>query len=224
MGEMTAEVPAGEVVDAATPDEPVVVEVPAREGEAIVQAATEGEPAKPDLDAYDRETVRLVNVQEQAVAEAEAAFVNARERAADLKKMFEAKQSDLRGLIRRRKEFRGKPEQKTLVDDIAPPDEGNEPHPADIPPTPVEAKDESWKAVPLSEWVKFGATEKDIQCLADNNPPITTVGELAAFIVPNPANPGFAKKLTDIKNVGEKRAERLQEAEAKFWAFWASRA
>ena len=215
-GTAVSEPEAGEIVDADYTVEEVRIEgeiVAGDEPEAdepVVVEATE----KPDLDAYDRETVSLVEAAAREADEAEARHLAAKERAAMLKKDFEAMSDRLLALIRARKENRGKPVQKTLVSDLPEPDGAEGETEGETP----KAEDEAWRQVPLSEWVNFGATEKDIELLAQHVPAIVTVGDLADFTRPPAGNPDGGKRLSDIKGYGKARIDRVSEAEPKFWA------
>jgi hypothetical protein len=70
---------------------------------------------------------------------------------------------------------------------------------------------EEWKSVLLTALVEFGAPEKVIAKIAEENE-IHTFGDYAAFT----AQPG--QRITDLAGVGEATAEKLQDAEMKFWA------
>jgi hypothetical protein len=70
---------------------------------------------------------------------------------------------------------------------------------------------EEWKSVLLTALVEFGALEKVIAKIAEENE-IHTFGDYAAFT----AQPG--QRITDLAGVGEATAEKLQDAEMKFWA------
>lgn len=70
----------------------------------------------------------------------------------------------------------------------------------------VEVEDESWKGTPLTE---LSIPSKILDHLAEGR--LTTLGELATF-TSDPFN-----KLTDLKGIGEKAAEKVEAALEKFW-------
>lgn len=70
----------------------------------------------------------------------------------------------------------------------------------------VEVEDESWKGTPLTE---LSIPSKLLDHLAEGR--LTTLGELATF-TSDPFN-----KLTDLKGIGEKAAEKVDAALEKFW-------
>lgn len=76
--------------------------------------------------------------------------------------------------------------------------------------TEPATEDDSWKAVPLTD---LGITTLAAK-LAEAG--ISTVGELAAYTEPNAS--GYAKRLSDIKGIGGKKCELVEEALTKFWS------
>lgn len=65
---------------------------------------------------------------------------------------------------------------------------------------------EAWKSVPISS---LDLPTSLVEILTEDNS-IGTIGELAAWTT--------WKRLTDLKKVGESKAEKIEEALAKFWA------
>lgn len=53
----------------------------------------------------------------------------------------------------------------------------------------------------------------------DGQHPIKTVGDLSKFSEPSAS--GWTRKLADLKGVGPGGADRIGEAETKFWKWWA---
>lgn len=72
---------------------------------------------------------------------------------------------------------------------------------------------DGWQDVPLSEALA-GVPASVIEALAEAN--LTTVGELADWI----AADGGRHRLTDIKGIGEAKAEQIQQALEAFWVRW----
>jgi hypothetical protein len=81
----------------------------------------------------------------------------------------------------------------------------------DVLTSAAPVANEDWKLVLLTALVEFGAPEKVVAKIAEENQ-IRTFGEYAEFT----AQPG--RRLTDLAGVGEATAEKLQDAEMKFWA------
>jgi hypothetical protein len=84
----------------------------------------------------------------------------------------------------------------------------------------ADADPQLWQMFPLARWAGLGATEGDVAKLADGRfkssgiaRPIETVGDLAAF-----SQDG--NQLTDLKGLGAEAADRLSEAETRFWKAW----
>lgn len=93
----------------------------------------------------------------------------------------------------------------------------------DEQPQPVP--EDLWRAYPIERWTRFGLTSKDVDKLAageikkeTGRSPIVTVGDLSNFSAPG-AN-GWTRKLADIKGIGAAGADRISEAEARFWKEW----
>lgn len=171
-----------------------------------------------NLADYDQRTVELIDAAEREVAEAEMNWTIAAEQAKELKKTLEASQSELRALIRDRRESRGKKPELNLftgADQETPAGQSENP------------ESESWKEFPLARWVKYGLTESDVKKLAGcvvkrtgEAFPIRTVGDLNRFVQPNISMPEFSRGFADVKGFGLAAADRLSDAEAKFWEDW----
>jgi hypothetical protein len=85
--------------------------------------------------------------------------------------------------------------------------------------------DHLWRDYPIAEWVRFGITPKDVEKLAagevkreTGRSPINTVGDLSNFTQPTAS--GYTRGYADIKGLGPAGADRISEAETKFWAWW----
>lgn len=166
-----------------------------------------------ELRRYDEATRELIDEMEQEVREDEQAWNHAKARAAELKKVYERKVVELRQLIQRRRENRGKPPEKTLFTGV----EGeivDAEFEYSVPAAdPLESL---WRDYPLDRWTAFGLSEKQIEKLQAAG--LSTVGELADYSQPNGS--GYCKKFTDIKGVGKALAEKIEEANLGFWAEW----
>lgn len=82
-----------------------------------------------------------------------------------------------------------------------------------------------WREYPLERWTRFGITDKDVAKLADGvvkresgNRPLKTVGDLSNFT--QPTSSGYTRQYADIKGIGPGGADRISDAETKFWAWW----
>lgn len=178
------------------------------------------------LRVYDRETVQLVEEEEQHVSRLEGEYEDKKEAAAEAKKEFEKAEAALRKLIRDRREDRGQPNllDKPIDDDIP---AAQAPAPA---PTGQPSGDygELWQKFPMefSRWERWGLTAKDIEKLnggeTKNNGvcPILLFGDVSRFCQPNPANPSYTRSLKDFKGFGDKGAQRCADAELEFWKWW----
>lgn len=92
-------------------------------------------------------------------------------------------------------------------------------------PAPNPIPDDLWREYPVAAWVKFGLTEKDVEKLAageikreTGRSPIVTVGDLSDFS--KPSVNGWTRKLADIKGIGPGGADRISDAETRFWGWW----
>ena len=90
---------------------------------------------------------------------------------------------------------------------------------------PATVPEDLWKAYPIDRWARFGLAPKDIEKMAageikkeTGRSPITTVGDLSNFTAPSAS--GWTRKLADIKGVGPGGADRISDAETRFWAWW----
>jgi hypothetical protein len=84
---------------------------------------------------------------------------------------------------------------------------------------------ELWRSYPIQNWTRFGCTDKDVQKMAagevkreTGRRPIRTVGDLADFSTPTAS--GYSRQYADIKGIGPGGADRISEAETRFWAWW----
>jgi hypothetical protein len=207
-------------------------------------------PSHPaNLARYDAETVQFVVEAERRCSEAEYEYEDAKDQAAELKKNFEKKREELCALIRQRRESRGKPVQKTLLDGVRdtphePAADCDGPEPADLSLVGVsddrEAEAPAADPIPvdlherfpiggdyLPKWLEWGLTRKDVEKLNegavkkdDRCQPLTNLGDVVRFITPNPSNPSFARSLADVKGFGPKGFERWETAHAAFWGWW----
>ncbi|AMV23444.1 hypothetical protein VT84_03475 [Gemmata sp. SH-PL17] len=89
----------------------------------------------------------------------------------------------------------------------------------------VDVTESLWREYPIVRWNRFGISAKDIEKLEaggvkrESQPmPIRTVGDLSNFSTPT-AN-GYSRKYADIKGIGEAGADRISEAEMRFWSWW----
>jgi len=94
-------------------------------------------------------------------------------------------------------------------------------------PAAIEPPAELWREYPIERWMTFGLTAKDVEKLASGESkdgrghPILTVGDLNRYVTPNPVGaPDFTRGYADIKGIGRGGADRISEAETKFWAYW----
>ena len=119
----------------------------------------------------------------------------AKENASDCKKEYDESVTELLALIRSRV-------QPTLFQDL--PAEGEA----------VKADDESWwRDKSVEELEPYGVSERVAGLLLAAG--ITNLGDLADYTKPSPT--GFMPKLTDIKGIGEKTAEKIEEASADWF-------
>lgn len=70
-----------------------------------------------------------------------------------------------------------------------------------------ETADESWR---LETLASLGLPKKLLEKLAENDPPLQTVGDVSDWIDAD-------KRLTDIKGVGQAKAELIEQALEEFW-------
>jgi hypothetical protein len=77
---------------------------------------------------------------------------------------------------------------------------------------------ELWRQFPLERFTQFGLAKSVIAKLAEASPPILTQGDLADYSKPGPT--GWTKPLVDIPGIGKGKAEKIEDAGIKFWAWW----
>jgi hypothetical protein len=82
-----------------------------------------------------------------------------------------------------------------------------------------------WREYPISRWTRFGMTAKDVEKLAEGNvkresgrTPVETVGDLSNFSTPTAG--GYSRKYADVKGIGAAGADRISDAETRFWGWW----
>lgn len=201
------------------------------------------------LDRFDIETTRLVTESEIEASKLWEEYEELHGKASLKKKEAEAADEELKKLIRSRaKERVGEGEQnlfsKPVRDDEA--DDTSyrvgkqEPeNVGTVAPTPTASGGiiypdtpdrwpNLWMEFPIeaARWGDWGLGVKDVEKLnagitkESGTHPMATMGDVQRFITPNPANPGFARTIKDIKGFGEAAMKRWAEAELKFWAWW----
>jgi hypothetical protein len=91
-------------------------------------------------------------------------------------------------------------------------------------PEPIDLED-LWRAYPIERWTRFGLTAKDVEKLAagevkreSDRRPVRTVGDLSNFSAPTSG--GYSRQYADIKGIGTAGADRLSDAETRFWQWW----
>jgi hypothetical protein len=96
---------------------------------------------------------------------------------------------------------------------------------AETAPPAADVTENLWREYPIVRWNNFGISAKDIEKLEagaikrETQPmPIRTVGDLSNFSKPT-AN-GYSRKYADIKGIGEAGADRISDAEMRFWSWW----
>jgi hypothetical protein len=185
--------------------------------------------ASPDaLARHDYETQKLTRELREEIDTFESTWLSLKKKTGDAKKALEAKATELFNLVESRGAERGKApkpnlfqkaEQATLdaamKADNAKVAESKDWFPADL-----------WEKFPIARFVDFGLTKSDVEKLEAGDMkqgmsgigPISTMGAMSNFT--RPAANGWARKLTDLKGVGQSTLDRYSEAETKFWAAW----
>lgn len=183
-------------------------------------------PSPSELAAFDAETSRLVGKAMDEIDEAQKEFDEVNSEAKAAKVRWQGLVEQQHKLIRERREIRGKPIQRTLLD-YAPPtvnEVSTAPLQATTEPDPLE---NLWREFPLDRFTIWGMTDNDVKRLAEGQRkkfdphPIATIGQLADFSS-NTANPGFENRLTDFKGIGTTGADRITQATDHFWSWWRS--
>jgi hypothetical protein len=92
-------------------------------------------------------------------------------------------------------------------------------------PDPAAIPEELWREYPIERWTRFGLTAKDVEKLAagevkreSDRRPVRTVGDLSNFSAPTSG--GYSRQYADIKGIGTAGADRLSDAETRFWQWW----
>lgn len=186
-------------------------------------------PTPSELAAFDAETSRLIGISMDKIDAAQKEFEALNSEAKAAKTMWQGLVEEQHKLIRERRETRGKPIQKTLLDYAAsreePPVAGMAPIPVPVAGNPLE---HLWREFPIDRFTIWGMTDNDVKKLADGQRknggeprPISTLGHLADFTA-NVGNPGFENRLTDFKGVGAAGGDRITAAVDRFWSWWQS--
>jgi len=165
---------------------------------------SEPTPVPVDPEALRESLARIVR-QEQRVTEAFRQLESAKAAAKEAKESWEAEAHRLTVIIREETE-------PTLFD-------GEDKENADGPALePRQPDDESWRAVRLDT---LDLPPGIIKALANNSPPIVTIGDHADYL--KPTSDGFERRLTDIKGIGKGSVDRIDNALDVFWTEWRSR-
>lgn len=87
---------------------------------------------------------------------------------------------------------------------------------------------DAYMLYPIAKLKYLGLADKTIEAMrdpqlkrgSDQIAPIVTMGDLAAFVSPNPANPSFSRQLTDLKGIGPEAATKFGDVQEKLLAEW----
>lgn len=192
--------------DSATVEAPADVNEQPTEPVEEPAAGPDGEPTPVPVDPEAlRESLARIVRQEQRVTEAFRQLESAKAAAKEAKESWESEAHRLTVIIREETE-------PTLFDGeekAASGGPGLEPRPAD---------DDAWRAVRLDT---LDLPPGVIKALANNSPPIITIGDHADYL--KPTLDGFEKRLTDIKGIGKGSVDRIDNALDVFWGEWRSR-
>lgn len=176
-------------------DEAVTVENAIDEALAddAVQDAVDADDDEAERERERRwaERVRQAN---KWVAEAEDVWNAKKDEAKAAKDAYELRVAELRAIIDRT-------EQPTLYDGV----DGDES--ADTPP----ANGEGWRHVDIHKLADHGLSESTCQLLHDAG--YEQIGMLATWTE-------AGRRLSDIKGVGESKAEKISDALSSFWRSW----
>ncbi len=88
----------------------------------------------------------------------------------------------------------------------------------ELAPSPAAPSTESWRAYRFDDPDHFpalAAQKAIVAKLAENSPPINTIGDLLDFQKPVG---DYSKGLTDIKGIGTGKAEKIENSLEQFWA------
>ena len=161
-------------------------------------------------DRLREELLEIIQKKESEVAECETIWEGLKARAKTAKDNYDERVIELRNLIRRSKNLH---EEAPLFNQPA------EAKPAETTsqePEDAEVEDDSWKIISLDQALR-DVPESVIEKLAENEPPLRTMGELTAWLNADQGR----NKLTDVKGIGRAKADQIEEALAAFWGRWA---
>jgi hypothetical protein len=229
--------PEVEVIPAGQPDPPAEP-APQPEVQKIPRPDRRDDPRSPDaLADYDQRTWVLVIDAQNLVDACETEYDEANDEAKKKKRKLETAVEDLQKLIRERRDARGKPVQRTLLDAI--PDNPDPPADGDqavevVAPAAEAAEDpleHLWREYPLVRLpdlkVEGGATVNDIQKMVDgvrkkglSARPLVTMGDMADYTANKDGSPDFDNRLTDFKGIGDAGNARILASESEFWRWW----
>lgn len=203
-----------------TPPEPAPLPI-------LAPTVSRSGPTPSELAAFDAETSRLIGLSMDKIDDGQKEFESLNSQAKAAKTLWQGLVEEQHKLIRERRETRGKPVQKTLLDYAArreePPVAGMAPVPVPVAGDPLE---HLWREFPIDRFTIWGMTDNDVKKLADGQRknggeprPISTLGHLADFTA-NVGNPGFENRLTDFKGIGGAGGDRITTAVDRFWSWW----
>lgn len=192
-------------------DEAIRCSVCNGKGGVSAPATPEANPSKVTVEYVSDETfLRQIQDAQQQVDDQEDKISGLKEDLKDENKELESRQLRLANLIRQSREGHGAP---TLFDQ--PPQEQT----ASNGETSGNPLDELWRRFPLERWPAVaGLPMHIVGKLAAHEKGILTVGDLADY--QKPLANDYVRKLTDIEKIGKGAAEKIEEANDAFWAWW----
>lgn len=210
----------------AVPEPDIIVPPPPRVEPPPAPLAGPEQQRVLDLIEFDQQTVYLLNQHQATVDKLEGEYNEINDECKKAKRAWETKVEELQAFIRERREARGKPVQKTLLNVFPTAPDG----PPPVAPLPAPAADPNataldnlWREFPLARLTQWGATENDVAKLADGQRKrgldtrvVRTVGEMADYT----GRTDFEQRLTDFMGVGNAAAKRVEDALEQFWGWW----
>lgn len=202
------------------------------------------------LAAYDAETARISGEQVQDVYRLKSEWETAHEKAAGLKKEYEAHRSEHLAYVRDRIHKRGKRPDHLFAEveareTIKAAEKNGKAKPKGkrgqkggtgagvIVPNPGEKDpnawypDTLWQRYPLDRLKPHGLTDGDLKALEvcgvpkGRSEPFPPIKTVGDLArFTEPKGGGFAFKLTDIAGIGPKSVERIEKATTAFWQDW----
>lgn len=160
-----------------------------------------------DYDSYDHETTIMVSEAEKDCEKKEKIFADHKTLTRNAKAEYETSVINLRSLIKQRDQERGPGRRQGEFNfDQARQEEA---------PKKPAVDEEEWRVWPVSILLEHGLKQFHISAMLAKG--INTIGDFNKWLQPN--SEGFGNKITDLDGIGPVKAQEIEEALQRMWAW-----